>query len=78
MHRDWIKAQKEQQQAATEQAQAPPPPAPETLRELSGVSNQHSSASYASTNSSFLTKNFPVRLFILKSATKVSHTPGWG
>ena len=71
MHRDWIKLQKEQQQATTEQAQAPVEPPSTTPDE---VSEHQSSASYASTNSSFLTKKFPVRVFILKSATKVSQT----
>ncbi|ORX37191.1 YT521-B-like domain-domain-containing protein [Kockovaella imperatae] len=54
MHRDWVK------QKQVEEAEHSPPQ----------KSTHQSSASYASTNSSFLAKHFPVRVFILKSATK--------
>lgn len=58
MHRQWV----EQQQPVTPVVSETPEQ--EDLR-------HRSTASYASTNSSFLTRHFPMRVFILKSTTLV-------
>ncbi|KAI6156487.1 YT521-B-like domain-containing protein [Pisolithus thermaeus] len=53
------------------QSQVPPSPSDEdTTKEKSSTAKARSVSSYASTNSSFLTRYFPKRYFILKSLTR--------
>lgn len=70
MHRDWVK---QQQPEPPSPAILEHPPEGEGRRRESIVDvdelKHKSSASCASTNSSFLARNFPMRCFILKSAT---------
>lgn len=76
MHRDWIKKQQSEvpepiTETPTSPAVVEPPPPGEGRRRESVVDNNthKSTESYASTNSSFLARHFPLRAFILKSAT---------
>lgn len=83
MHRDWIKRDGPSVETAVRTSSVdsiPPSPAilapdGEGRRRDSIVTDQENkhktSASYASTNSSFLSKHFPKRIFILKSLTTV-------
>lgn len=75
MHRDWIKQQPQQapQSPDLDSSPAITPEACHTARSVagSGDSAPKSTASCASTNSSFLTRYFPMRIFILKSANVV-------
>lgn len=53
------------------QSQLPPSPSDEEMmKEKSSTAKARSVSSYASTNSSFLTRHFPKRFFILKSLTR--------
>jgi len=74
MHREWIKQQPEQEMPSqdTPSAAEGEDRQPSASVEGSGDSGIKSTASYASTNSSFLTRHFPMRMFILKSANIVS------
>jgi hypothetical protein len=70
MHRAWVEQNKQ-----TEKNPSPKPPnleLPDHPNSQSSSSNHKSSASFASTNSSFLVHHFPKRYFILKSLTIVS------
>lgn len=70
MHRQWVEQQQKQQLSQPQEPQDPClPSAPVDKAE---DSRHRSSASYASTNSSFLIRHFPMRVFILKSMTLVS------
>ena len=78
MHREWIKQQPQQIQLPLE-LEVPLEVSAQTHQrgssvEGSGDSANKSTASYASTNSSFLTRHFPMRMFILKSANIVCRT----
>lgn len=89
MHKEWIKAQGGTEPPPDNDDSVPPSPAVqepipdgEGRRRESVVDHapnhaQKSSASLASTNSSFLVKHFPKRVFILKSLTTVSREVGF-
>ncbi|KLT45073.1 hypothetical protein CC85DRAFT_241360 [Cutaneotrichosporon oleaginosum] len=67
MHRAWVEQQKQAEKNLS--PKAPNLELPDHPHSQSSSSNHKSSASFASTNSSFLVHHFPKRYFILKSLT---------
>ncbi|KAK8858810.1 hypothetical protein IAR55_003040 [Kwoniella newhampshirensis] len=94
MHREWVKDQEQtlprQTSTASTSSTNSVPPSPAVLEHppdgegrrrdsIVGSSVKHkSTGSFASTNSSFLAKHFPRRIFILKSLTTIVSRLGHG
>lgn len=75
MHRAWVDQHRQAERADKQNMSpkaAPTLELPDNPHSQSSSSNHRSSASFASTNSSFLIHHFPKRYFILKSLTIVS------